>query len=169
MEKKSFWKGFLLGSTAFIALVLILFFTWNSSNDLSLSDNKVTDLNGKNIDLTSYKGKPIVVNYWATWCKPCVEEFVHFEKLKDKYKDQIHFIMISDESLEKISSFVAKKKYTFNFLKSKDDLNTYGILARPTTFFYDSNGTILNKHTGGLSEEVLNLYLEKQVNTKQLK
>lgn len=113
------------------------------------------NVNGQKTKLTSFSGKPLVVNYWATWCAPCIKEFPYFNEVKQQLGEDVNFIMISDESLEKVNTFSSSNSYTFNYLKSEKNLSEYGIYARPTTYFYNSDGILVTKHTGELNVELL--------------
>lgn len=156
MNKKLFWIGFASGVVGFIITVAIVFTQFLVQPDISLNQMEVQNLDDEKIELTDYIGKPIVVNYWATWCAPCLEEFPYFNDIKQQLGDDVNFIMISDESIDKIKNFSASKLYTFNYLQSPNNLSKYGINARPTTYFYNSSGELVTKHTGGISAEELN-------------
>lgn len=158
MIKKSFWKGSIVGCIILIITAVILYSKFIVSPDISLNQLEVQDLNGNNIELTKYQGKPLVVNYWATWCAPCLKEFPYFEEVKQRFGNDVNFIMVSDEAIEKITSFSNSKPYSFNFLKSSKELSEYGlneITALPTTYFYDSQGNLIVKHTSDLNVESL--------------
>lgn len=158
MIKKSFWKGFIVGSVVFIITTTIIYNKFIVSPDISLSQLELQDLQGNEVELNIYEGKPLVVNYWATWCAPCLKEFPYFEEVKQHFGNDINFVMISDESTEKIISFSNSKPYTFNFLNSSKKLSEYGIneiTALPTTYFYNAQGNLVTKHTSGLNVESL--------------
>jgi thiol-disulfide isomerase/thioredoxin len=156
--------GFIAGGLVFIIAAAIIYNKFVASPDIPLSQLEVKDLKGNIVDLTSYEGKPLVVNYWATWCAPCLKEFPHFEEVKQQYANEVNFIMISDESLEKITSFSNSKPYNFNFLKSVKKLSEYGIneiTALPTTYFYDAHGSLMVKHASALDIETLTALIER--------
>lgn len=158
LVKKPFWKGFIFGGVIFIITAAILYNAFVASPDISLNQLELLDLQGNNIELTDYEGKPMVVNYWATWCAPCLKEFPHFENAKQHFGSSVNFVVISDESIEKLNSFSKAKSYNFQFLKSSKKLSEYGIneiTALPTTYFYDAYGNLIAKHAGGLSAEGL--------------
>lgn len=158
MIKKSFWKGFIVGCAVLITMAVILYSKFMVSPNISLNQLEVQDLSGNNIELTKYQGKPLVVNYWATWCAPCLKEFPYFEEVKQRFGNEVNFIMISDESIERITSFSNSKPYSFNFLKSPKKLSEYGlneITAIPTTYFYNAQGNLIVKHTSNLNLENL--------------
>jgi thiol-disulfide isomerase/thioredoxin len=119
------------------------------------------DLKGNKVNLENYIGKPLVVNYWATWCAPCRGEFPDFEKTKQHYGEEVNFIMISDEPIEKITKFSQSNPYTFTYLKSSKDLSSYGINARPTTYFYNSKGILVAKEMANLDAAKLNEMIKK--------
>tara|TARA_R110001592_G_scaffold363221_3_gene681618 strand:+ start:13532 stop:14023 length:492 start_codon:yes stop_codon:yes gene_type:complete len=161
MNKRFFWIGFASGVVGFIITIAIVFTQFFVQPDISLNQVETKNLENEKIELTEYLGKPIVVNYWATWCAPCLEEFPYFNDIKLELGDDVNFIMISDESIDKIKNFSASKPYTFNYLLSPKDLSEYGIIARPTTYFYNSSGELVTKHTGGISAENLKELIEK--------
>jgi len=139
--KKGFYLGLVLGGIGVIAGVLYV----NRVSEvienvelLNLADLELQDLAGKEINISDYGGnKNLLVNFWATWCKPCLEEFPLLDEMKRKAGDDFEFIVISDESIEKIKHFADKENYNFIYLKS-EELVPHGINFRPQTF-------ILNK------------------------
>jgi len=158
MNKKTFWKGFICGGVAFILIATIGYFKFVKSPDISLNQLELQDLKGNDVELTTYNGKPLVVNYWATWCAPCLTEFPYFEDVKKRFGNDINFVMISDQSTEKITTFSNSKPYSFIYLKSSKKLSEYGInetTTLPTTYFYDSRGNLITKETSALNVERL--------------
>jgi thiol-disulfide isomerase/thioredoxin len=158
MIKKSFWKGFTVGGIILIIIAVIFYSKFIVSPDISLSQLELKDLKGNDIELTTYQGKPLVVNYWATWCAPCLKEFPYFESVKKRFSDEVNFVMISDETIEKITSFSTSKPYSFHFLKSSKKLSEYGLnemTAIPTTYFYNAQGDLIATHTSDLNIENL--------------
>jgi len=161
MNKGFFWRGFFSGAMAFILLSILMYNKFIVQPDISLDQVKVENLNGDKELLSNYIGKPLVVNYWATWCAPCIKEFPYFEEVKQELGDTVNFIMISDESLDKIINFSETKPYSFNYLRSTKNLSEYGINARPTTYFYNSKGELVLKHTSNLDRESLKELIDK--------
>lgn len=161
MNKKSFWIGFTVGGLLFILIVIAIYFKFVVQPDISLNQVEVSDLNGTKVELNEYLGKPLVVNYWATWCAPCIKEFPYFEEVRKQLGENVNFIMISDEPLDKIVKFSESKAYSFTYLKSDKDLSEYGINARPTTYFYNAQGELITKHTSNLDSKSLKKLIEK--------
>lgn len=161
MDKKLFWRGFITGAIAFALLSVLAYNSFLVEPDISLNEVSVENLEGEKIALTSNIGKPLVVNYWATWCAPCKKEFPYFNEVKQQLGADVNFVMISDESTEKIKKFSTSNPYTFQYLKSDKKLATYGINALPTTYFYNASGILISKHTGELDIETLKTYIEK--------
>lgn len=121
------------------------------------------DLNGNKVSLSSYKGRPLVVDFWATWCGPCKVEIPWFEKLRDQYASQgLEIIGVSADQLDKddpeklftekrdISDFVQKMHMNYPILIDAESIeDSYGGLdALPTTFFIDKNGKIVASTVG---------------------
>ena len=149
--------------------VLFLFLGCNSNitKKQNLSDleslqlkTSFVDLKNKKVDLTSYKGKKIVINHWATWCGPCIKEMPGIERAQQILKNYDYiFLLVSDEKVSKISEFKNDKKYEFNFLKSVRSNETLGIFSLPTSYIFDENGIKIETIVGKIiwdSEIIIN-------------
>ncbi|MFS4491831.1 TlpA family protein disulfide reductase [Maribacter sp. 2308TA10-17] len=107
------------------------------------------DLEGKPIELSDYKGKRILLNYWATWCKPCIEEMpsmVEAQTLLDK--ENYVFLFASDQSVAKIKAFQQKRGFDLNFVKFNGSLTSEEITALPATFIYNEKGEKVERMDG---------------------
>ena len=118
------------------------------------------DLNDNIVDLTAFKGKKIVINYWATWCGPCLKEMPGLKRAEEALKSYNYtFLLISDESVSKIAEFKKVKNYDFNFLKSIESNETLGIYSLPTSYIFDEKGNKLETIVGTIawdSQEIIN-------------
>ena len=77
------------------------------------------DLSENKLDLSAYKEEKIVINYWATWCRPCIKEMPSLKKAEEILEDYGYtFFLVSDETISKISKFKNERNFDFNFLKS---------------------------------------------------
>lgn len=124
------------------------------------------DLNGKDIALTSFAGKPLVINFWGTWCGPCRKEFPDFEKVKQKYVSQVNFIMVSDEQKDKIEKFRIENNFTFLFAQSPITFDKLGITSVPVTYLYDAKGRLYTKKKETLNEQQLDELVAELNNNK---
>jgi len=118
------------------------------------------DLNDNIVDLTAFKGKKIVINYWATWCGPCLKEMPGLKRAEEALKSYNYtFLLISDESVSKIAEFKKVKNYDLNFLKSIKSNETLGIYSLPTSYIFDEKGNKLETIVGTIawdSQEIIN-------------
>lgn len=167
-------KKFIFLSVLILAVVLILSGCKNSGSSKSAPDFNVTllDLNkggdsvrGKTVSLNDYKGKPLVLNFWAPWCPPCRAEAPGFERTYKKYKDtNIQFLAVAiRDSDENVEQFVKEFKFTFQIGLDKDAelAGKYGVSGIPTTFFLDSDGNIKRTHVGALNEKQLSQFIDE--------
>ncbi|MDH5203286.1 MAG: TlpA family protein disulfide reductase [Nitrospirota bacterium] len=111
---------------------------------------RIQGLDGKELDVGKSKGKVIFLNFWATWCPPCVAEMSSIQRLYDEIKSEgIDFICVSDEKRTKVSKFVKEKGFTFPIYTLVGDqpqvLRTRGI---PATFIISQDGQVVFKHVG---------------------
>jgi thiol-disulfide isomerase/thioredoxin len=109
---------------------------------------KLVDLQNKPIDLKQYKGKTVFINFWATWCKPCLQEMPSIQKAMDILKNEdVVFLFASDESKEQIENFKNNKTYNFNYVRV-ENMETLNIMALPTTYIFDSEGKLVFSEMG---------------------
>ena len=129
-------------------------------------DFTVYDADGNEVHLADYIGKPIVLNFWASWCGPCKAEMPHFEEAYKNNPD-IEFIMVnattsSYETLKKAQDFISDSGYTFPVYYDKDGQAAYlyGVSALPMTMLIDKDGAPIGYITGSISADILNQLLE---------
>ena len=134
----------------------------NSLSDLDALQLKTSfiDLNENNSDLSVYQNGKIVVSYWATWCAPCIKEMPGIKRAEEILKEYGYtFLLISDETVDKISKFKNEWNFDFNFLKSTKSFETLGVYAMPTSYIFDENGQIIETIVGAIewdSDEMIN-------------
>ena len=123
-------------------------------------DFTVVDGNGKSVKLSDYVGKPIVLNFWASWCGPCKNEMPEFQQVFAEMGEQVQFLMVNatvSDTMADAKSFINQYGYTFPvvFDTRGEALYTYGVDAFPTTFFLDKTGTVAGYAVGAISKDTL--------------
>jgi len=112
------------------------------------SQIKLTDLDGKEVDLTEFEGKTVFVNFWATWCRPCIQEMPSIAALETQLAGKnIVFFFASDEEVDKIQKFMESRKMSLNFVRVENP-ESLGIQALPTTFIFDGEGNMVFSEVG---------------------
>ena len=134
-----------------------------ASTELPLApDFTVYDLEGNSYKLSDFRGKPVVLNFWASWCGPCKQEMPDFNTTYGELGEEIHFLMVNltdgyQETVESASSFIAGTGYTFPvyYDTSTEAATTYGVYSIPTTYFIDAEGHAIAQATGAINAETL--------------
>ena len=131
-----------------------------SDKPLALPVFTLTDVSGNVIDQNAWKGKVVLLNFWATWCGPCRAEIPDLIKLQDTYRDQLVIVGLSvDEgatALADVKSFVMNKKmnYPVAIVDEKIEKLFGGISSIPSTFVLNTEGKIVQRHLGTLRADV---------------
>ena len=144
--------------------------TKGSLNEAPAPGFSLTDLDGKPLDLAGYRGKVVLLDFWATWCAPCREEIPQFIALQDKYRGQgLQVIGISmDDGPKPVREFYHELKMNYPVAVGTEQVaEAYGgVLALPVTFLIDRRGRLAAKYTGAVEmatveQEVLSLLQAK--------
>ena len=129
-------------------------------------DFTVLDKDGNTVRLSDKFGKPVVINFWATWCPPCKQELPDFDKLCKEYGDRVVFMMVNltdgyRDTVDGTKRFVSGKGYTFPvYFDTKDNAaSAYNVSSIPQTTFIDAKGNIYTTRIGAMSEATLRSYL----------
>ncbi|RKO65939.1 TlpA family protein disulfide reductase [Desulfofundulus salinus] len=130
-------------------------------------DFTLTTTGGKEVSLSNFRGRPVVLNFWATWCPPCREEMPAIQSFYEKRGGEIQVLAVnltaSEKSAAHVKDFLKAGGFTFPVLL--DTRNTtaqeYLVRAIPTTFFIDREGIIRGIHTGPMTLEMLEKAVEK--------
>lgn len=138
-----------------------------NSSLMKASDFTVLDNSGNEVKLSDNYGKPIVVNFWATWCGPCKSELPAFDSIYKEYDNEITVMMVNltdgyQETTEGVKEFVNENGYTFPvyYDTQLSASRAYGISSVPMTLFINENGEIENYQIGAMSEDTLKNYIE---------
>jgi thiol-disulfide isomerase/thioredoxin len=110
-------------------------------------DFTVYDLEGNAHKLSDFQGKPVLLNFWASWCGPCQMEMPDFQKFYETHGDKVNFVIVNltdgqQETVESASAFIAEKGYTFPVYYDTDidAAMKYGVSAVPVSYFIDAEG-----------------------------
>ena len=110
---------------------------------------RLQDLEGVQINFNESKDKVVLINFWATWCPPCIAEMPSLHKLYDDYKDKVDFYFVSNEEVDVLNKFLAENNYSFNIhIPTTQYPKAFDVSSIPRTFLIDKKGNILIDKTG---------------------
>lgn len=121
-------------------------------------DFTVYDSEGNKVSLSDLQGKPVVMNFWASWCTYCEDEFPYFEDAYERYGDEVTFMMINaSETQDVIDTYIDEEGYSFPVYNDaeRDAATKYDISSVPATYFIDENGRIAKEIIGATDKETI--------------
>lgn len=125
-------------------------------------DFTVQDMDGNDVKLSDMFGKPIVLNFWASWCGPCKNEMPEFEEVYKERKDDVIFMMVNmtdgkRETLTSAKNHIEEKEFTFPvyFDTTQEVMYTYSVWSLPTTYFIDADVNLVTGARGQIDKETL--------------
>ena len=134
----------------------------------------VYDAEGNEVRLSDFFGKPIVLNFWASWCGPCQMEMPEFHEKYLELGDSIHFLMVNTtdglrETVDTASAFIAENAYTFPVFydTQTDAASAYSAYSLPTTFFIDAEGYAIAQAVGAIDMATLQRGIDLITETPQ--
>ena len=125
-------------------------------------DFTVFDIDGNAYKLSDFRGKPVILNFWASWCGPCKMEMPDIETAYQQYVEQIHFLLVNladgyRETVEKGAAYVAEEGYTFPvyFDTDMEGAANYGVTGIPVTYFIDAEGNFVAYYQRAMTAQIL--------------
>ena len=125
-------------------------------------DFTVYDIEGNAVKLSDFFGKPIVLNFWASWCGPCRSEMPEFDAASQELQEEVTFLMVNmtdggQETVETASALIAQEGYQFPvyYDTDMDAAMVYGVYSLPTTYFINAEGVVIAQATGAIDAETL--------------
>jgi peroxiredoxin len=129
-------------------------------------DFSLPDLEGNEVALADFEGRPVIVNFWATWCPPCRLEMPEFERIYQAYANDGLVILAINESeqAEQVNEFFYDEmNFSYTPLLDEESAvgDAYGAVGLPATFFVDAGGQVTAVHRGALTQTQIEKYLEE--------
>ena len=121
-----------------------------------------TDYDGNRLQLSQFEGKPVILNFWASWCGPCKSEMPDLEEAFKTYGGDIHFIILnmtdgSRETVQSARNYIDSQGYTFPvyYDTNQNGAISYGVSGIPVTFFIDAEGYVVGMYSGAMTANIL--------------
>ena len=140
----------------------------NSMVGQAAPDITVTAASGQKVTLSSLRGKPVVLNFWASWCPPCQNEMPDYESLYQTYGDDAAFVMVDcvgmrSETVETGKAFLKEKGYTFPayFDTDQSAATAYGLTSIPRSYYIDKDGVVRFYIEGSMTKQAMTNAMKK--------
>ncbi|MFP7736019.1 redoxin domain-containing protein [Priestia aryabhattai] len=131
----------------------------------------LSDTNGKSVQLSDFKGKKIILNFWATWCPPCQKEMPDMQAFYEKYGNDVQLLAVnltsSEGSKKAVSKFLKEKQFTFRVLLDDQDTvgsKKYRVSTIPTSYFIDEQGKIVQRVNGPMTLKQMETFAQQAAN-----
>lgn len=139
----------------------------DNSSVLATPDFTVYDADGNKVTFSSFLGKPVVVNFWASWCNPCQSELPYYQEAFEKYGEDVNFMMVDltgngGDNIKNAQDLITDNSYSFPVYYDNDNdaAVQYGISPIPVSCFITADGNIQDMKIGAMSEENLIVKIE---------
>ena len=140
---------------------------YGESKGKQAPDFALKDLQGKQVKLSDFRGKAVLLNFWATWCGPCKVEMPWFVELQKQYGPQgleIVGVALDDSGKDEIQKFAKDMGVNYTILQGQDDVgDAYGAVGLPTTYYIDRTGTIIDSASGLVSRGEIEENIKKSL------
>jgi len=130
----------------------------------------LNNFNGQSVKLSDYRGKVVILNFWASWCPPCKSEMPELDKAAQEFASGVDAVLLtvnltdgSRETVDKARKYIADNKYSMTVLLDTQGraANAYSITGIPTTYIIDKQGVIINSIVGETTKNALKDYVDK--------
>lgn len=142
------------------------------TDQVRLPEFALPDLSGKQRNINEWQGNILVINFWATWCPPCLKEMPEFEALQQEFgQKSLQFIGVAIDDAEPVKEFIASKKITYPILLGQDGgtqlAHNLGNVVNtvPFTVIVDKKGHVVKTHMGALESGKLLEFINPLLNT----
>jgi cytochrome c biogenesis protein CcmG, thiol:disulfide interchange protein DsbE len=128
-------------------------------------DFQLKDINGKTYKLSDFKGQPVVLNFFATWCAPCIDEAPELEAFGKEYKDAKLLILAKGESKKRMEKYIGESGSQLTYLlDTKEEISKdYTVIGQPETIIIDGNGVIIERFSGPTTKDDLIKMIQEKV------
>lgn len=168
------WIGIFIGVAVLVGLVVSGSISLGGTSDQQLpalarmedgspaNDFELVNLDGGKTRLSDLRGKVVVVNFWATWCGPCVDEMPMFETYAGQYPNFVMLGIDEEEDMDLVKNFLSNMDITYPILLDQNAKvsESYKVFMLPSTFFIDEEGMVRFRHIGVMSQDQFTYYLE---------
>lgn len=121
-------------------------------------DIEIDAFDGDTVSLADYAGGPLLVNFWASWCPPCVAEMPDLEAVHELAADQVTFVGVNTQDTpDRAAELVDETGVTYDLVRDPDGqlFQAFGVFGMPSTFYVDADGVVVGRHTGLLTRDAL--------------
>jgi len=150
--------GRLAASLAAVAMMLAACGGEGDDDGPPVPDQGFETFDGERTSLSEFQGEPVVVNFWASWCAPCIAEMPDFERVHQALQGQVRFLGLNtQDDRASADELVERTGVTYDLALDPDGelFRAFEVIAMPTTYFVNREGIIVHRHSGLATEQQL--------------
>jgi peroxiredoxin len=131
---------------------------------LPIADFELVSLTGETVKLSQFRGRPVIINFWGTWCPPCRNEMPLLQSVYEAHQPDLVILAVNvDDSVANIEQFVEEMDLTFTILLDENNSvrSQFQVIGFPTTYFVDREGVLREQFIGELNQQRIDEYIAK--------
>lgn len=151
MNKQWFQKNWLTALLGLVLVIVIAVRFYGNPKSVRFDNLSLESLEGEQVNMDQFAGKPVVLHFWATWCGPCRAEMPSLLSAYEEFGEELSFVMVSDEKIRTLKAFEKQTGQDLPIYHKPSTIKLKGIFSIPQTYLIDSKGNVVQSFEGAVN------------------